>query len=52
VFLDKQPSNVGEEKSASRIVRICVSFREFVVYAVITGPAIDATLVGNRVTKH
>ncbi len=33
-------------------MRICVSFRVFVVDTVITCPVVNAALVGNRIAKH
>jgi len=52
MLLDEQPSHVSEEKSTCGVVRIGIGFREFVVDSVITGPMVNAALVGNGIEKH
>jgi len=49
VLFDKQPTNVGVEKSSGGVVRIRGGFRKFVVDSVIAGPMVDCSLVGDRV---
>lgn len=47
VFLDVQPSHVGEEESAHGIVGVGVGFGVFMVDTVIAGPVEDGSLVGD-----
>jgi hypothetical protein len=49
MFLDEEPSHVGEEKSTTGIVRVRVRLAKLVVDAVIAGPMVNGALVGNRV---
>ena len=47
MLLHEQPSHVSEEKPTGCIVGICISLGEFVVYAMVTSPVENGTLVGN-----
>ncbi len=47
VLLHEQPSHVGEEKSTSCVVGVCISLGEFVVNAMVTCPVQNGTLVRN-----
>ena len=40
------------KESTSSIVRVRVGFGKFVVHAMVTGPVVDATLIGDGITKH
>eukprot|EP01083_Nonionella_stella_P280898 955810_1 len=52
VFLHIQPSHVSIEESPHGIVGIGISLRVFVVDAMITGPMVNGSLVGDGVAKH
>lgn len=45
----EQPAHMREEKSPGGVVRICISFRVFVVDAMVTGPMVDGILKGDRI---
>ena len=41
-----------EEESSLGIVWISICLRKFVVYSVVSGPVVNAALIGNAVAQH
>jgi hypothetical protein len=48
MFRQHKPSHVGEEESAPRVVRVSVSFAEFVVHPVVAYPIENRILSANE----
>ena len=48
MLLPHEPTDVGEEVAATRVVRVTVSVGELVVHTVIPAPDVDAVLPSNR----
>jgi hypothetical protein len=51
MLLDEEPAHVGKEKAPTGVVRVRVRFAKLVVDAVIAGPVVNGSLVGNRVAN-